>query len=250
MESLGDRLKQVRFRGKNGQSIIRNFKSSLKLNHARKLSDQEDLASSSMAAINQAINTTFSSTSLMDGEHVPLDRIRHAVNVDVSFDEDLLIQFAREALESHNLLRSLHNSPPLQLSEQLCTEAQNWANFLAKSDSHLYRNQDGVGENLLLRTASPSKLDQNGDQVSRFWYKEGDNFDLQNIGDTSYQNLRAVRHFTQMIWVSSKLFGIGKAVTPSGKLVVVANYLPGGNVSGMFAQNVLPKASDICILFP
>ncbi|KAG8222861.1 hypothetical protein J437_LFUL003506 [Ladona fulva] len=43
-----------------------------------------------------------------------------------------------------------------------------------------------------------------------------------------------------MVWVGSKELGLGKARSRSGKVVVVANYRPPGNISGQFQQNVLP----------
>jgi len=53
-------------------------------------------------------------------------------------------------------------------------------------------------------------------------------------------------HFTQLIWKNSKYFGIGKARTRNGKLIIVANYMPAGNVSANFHTNVLPPIfSDI-----
>lgn len=50
-------------------------------------------------------------------------------------------------------------------------------------------------------------------------------------------------HFTQLVWRSTKLFGIGKARSRSGKIVIVAHYLPAGNISGAFQYNVLPPLS-------
>ncbi|EFN80502.1 Golgi-associated plant pathogenesis-related protein 1 [Harpegnathos saltator] len=51
-------------------------------------------------------------------------------------------------------------------------------------------------------------------------------------------------HFTQLIWASSRYFGVGKARSRSGKLIVVANYEPVGNVSGQFQNNVLPPLPE------
>jgi hypothetical protein len=51
-----------------------------------------------------------------------------------------------------------------------------------------------------------------------------------------------------LIWKNSKYFGIGKARTRNGKMIVVAKYMPAGNVSGVFNDNVLPPIfSDIDI---
>ena len=51
-------------------------------------------------------------------------------------------------------------------------------------------------------------------------------------------------HFTQIVWKSTVEFGIGKAHTRGGKLIVVANYRPAGNTIGGFHENVLPLIKD------
>lgn len=51
-------------------------------------------------------------------------------------------------------------------------------------------------------------------------------------------------HFTQLIWASSRYFGVGKAHSRSGKIIVVANYEPVGNVSGQFQNNVFPPLPE------
>ncbi|VVC92423.1 unnamed protein product [Leptidea sinapis] len=51
-------------------------------------------------------------------------------------------------------------------------------------------------------------------------------------------------HFTQMVWVSTRFFGVGKARSRAGKVIVVANYSPPGNMSGHFETNVLPPLPE------
>lgn len=51
-------------------------------------------------------------------------------------------------------------------------------------------------------------------------------------------------HFTQLIWARSRYFGVGKACSRSGKVIVVANYEPVGNVSGQFQNNVFPPLPE------
>lgn len=51
-------------------------------------------------------------------------------------------------------------------------------------------------------------------------------------------------HFTQLVWAKSRHFGVGKARSRSGKVIVVANYSPAGNISGSFQDNVLPPQPD------
>lgn len=51
-------------------------------------------------------------------------------------------------------------------------------------------------------------------------------------------------HFTQVVWASTRYCGVGKARGRSGKLVVVAHYMPPGNVSGAYLENVLHPCED------
>ena len=44
-----------------------------------------------------------------------------------------------------------------------------------------------------------------------------------------------------MIWRGSKEFGIGKAITKTGKVLVVAQFRPPGNVVGRYESNVFPR---------
>jgi hypothetical protein len=48
-------------------------------------------------------------------------------------------------------------------------------------------------------------------------------------------------HFTQMVWDASKEIGVGKAHSKDGRVFVVCNYYPPGNVLGKFRDNVKPK---------
>lgn len=45
-------------------------------------------------------------------------------------------------------------------------------------------------------------------------------------------------HFTQVVWKGSREIGVGKARSKDGKILVVANYRPAGNVIGRFSENV------------
>ena len=48
----------------------------------------------------------------------------------------------------------------------------------------------------------------------------------------------ATGHFTQVVWKATTNLGIGRAVSNSNNLYVVANYFPGGNMGGEFEANV------------
>ena len=47
-------------------------------------------------------------------------------------------------------------------------------------------------------------------------------------------------HFTQVVWKGSEEMGVAKAKSSTGKILVVANYSPAGNIIGQFAENVPP----------
>ncbi|UYV69884.1 hypothetical protein LAZ67_7001094 [Cordylochernes scorpioides] len=69
---------------------------------------------------------------------------------------------------------------------------------------------------------------------------------IENEGCHIEQGLRMCRlavvagQFSQMVWASSTEMGVGKARSRIGKIIVVANYWPPGNVRGHFHQNVFP----------
>ncbi len=49
-----------------------------------------------------------------------------------------------------------------------------------------------------------------------------------------------IGHFTQVVWKGSQEVGFGKAHGKDGRVFVVGNYHPAGNVMGQFEENVFP----------
>ena len=45
-------------------------------------------------------------------------------------------------------------------------------------------------------------------------------------------------HFTQVVWKASREMGVGKSKGADGRVFVVANYLPAGNMMGDYRANV------------
>ena len=68
------------------------------------------------------------------------------------------------------------------------------------------------------------------------WYNEVGSYNFNNPG-MSY----SAGHFTQMIWKGNTSMGCGASTGSDGKEYIVCHYCPGGNISGQFAQNVLPR---------
>jgi len=138
-------------------------------------------------------------------------------------------------LEQHNIYRVKHQAPPMTLSDTVNQDAQTWADYLARVDKFEHApwaDRNGQGENLARFSRSSDTV---GQQSTTMWYNEVANYDFNNpvFGMNT-------GHFTQVVWVKSTELGVGVATSASGKVYVVARYLPSGNWSGQFATNVLP----------
>lgn len=48
-------------------------------------------------------------------------------------------------------------------------------------------------------------------------------------------------NFTQIVWVDTQKFGIGKHQSKSGFVYIVARYWPPGNFVGMYSTNIYPE---------
>lgn len=68
---------------------------------------------------------------------------------------------------------------------------------------------------------------------------------IRRKAETGTHNLSFPGHFTQLVWANSKHFGLGKARSRSGKIVVVAHYAPVGNICGAYLQNVFPPCEEL-----
>lgn len=83
-----------------------------------------------------------------------------------------------------------------------------------------------------------------GQQVVRTWYDEIKDYNFEQA-----QFSPQTGHFTAVIWSGTRLLGVGCARSiESGRIFVVANYDPSGNVIGHFEQNVLrPSGNQQCL---
>ncbi|KAK9881991.1 hypothetical protein WA026_018180 [Henosepilachna vigintioctopunctata] len=154
--------------------------------------------------------------------------------------------FISECLCWHNVYRQRHNSPTLTMSAQLCHLAQTWANHLAHINKFYYRNDRDIGQNLFFKLSNGvDNVDVSGQEVANHWYCAVRQYVYGKEPDVLHNNVNA-GHFTQLVWSSTRRFGIGKARSRSGKIVVVAHYYPPGNISGQYLENVLPP----CMEFP
>ncbi|ODM98333.1 Golgi-associated plant pathogenesis-related protein 1 [Orchesella cincta] len=144
----------------------------------------------------------------------------------------------KAALDAHNAYRRRHKVPDLRGDSSLDNRAQNYANLLAKTDSMSHSKRPGnIGENLAWGGGATKEAAVK-DAVKR-WYDEIQFYKYSNPGYSSKTG-----HFTQVVWKSTKIVGIGIAYSQKKKWwVVVANYSPAGNSlnAGEFKKNVLPR---------
>ena len=141
--------------------------------------------------------------------------------------------FCNEALKAHNNYRKIHHAEPLKLNRELCKIAQNYANHLAnigrlQHSDNCYHN-NSMGENLYYCKGK----EPTGSSITTSWYSEIKSYNYS--GEFSNNT----GHFTQVVWKETKEVGFGKSKNQDGKIYVVANYYPAGNVIGLFKHNVL-----------
>ncbi|XP_064457520.1 Golgi-associated plant pathogenesis-related protein 1-like isoform X2 [Ornithodoros turicata] len=144
-------------------------------------------------------------------------------------------QFREECLKRHNFYRANHGVPPLKHSDQLTKVAQDWADTLAKRDRFEHRPNNSYGENIYMSWSSDPNKEVPGAAAVDSWYSE--------IKDYTFgvePRTLASGHFTQVMWKGSTEVGTARARSATGKILVVSNYSPAGNVVGHFAENVPP----------
>ncbi|XP_071948293.1 uncharacterized protein [Antedon mediterranea] len=144
---------------------------------------------------------------------------------------DDLKTFRKDALNSHNAYRSTHKAPALKESSELTKMAQEWAEHLATKGLFEHRDSSDTGENIAMHYSSAS-TSFSGKEATDMWYSEVSKHDF------SKQFQPGTGHFTQVVWKGSKEFGIGKAITKEGKVIIVGNYRPPGNMMSKFNENV------------
>ena len=167
-------------------------------------------------------------------------------------------------LTVHNKYRALHHqTPPLKWSAGLASEAQAYANKMAKTSKFEHAKGTRQGENLYWRGVNLQSFKnkpitcENMIRGIKLWYEEIAYYDWSKAGfklprEKLPKKLRknyrkvSVGHFTQLVWRSSEKLGMGAAVGDNGKLYVVARYYPQGNIwlkknpQRKYENNVLP----------
>lgn len=123
----------------------------------------------------------------------------------------------------------------LRLNKKLCAVSQEWSDTLAQEDRFAHRPNSNYGENIYCLWSSDRNAKANPREVCRSWYEEIKEHDFS----VEPKGIFKAGHFTQLIWKSSQDLGVGVSKTKKGKVLVVCNYNPRGNIAGQFSTNVL-----------
>ena len=139
----------------------------------------------------------------------------------------------KNLLKLHNDYRIIYKAPNLELNDELCQLAQEYADKCADLQSTdltpvLYKNEC-LGENI-------SEFD--GDistalTICENWANERNNY---NFRDKVYKD--QTKHFTQMIWKNTQIVGFGFSSSSNEKNYFVSFYFPAGNIFEEFDKNI------------
>ncbi|CAG5104717.1 Oidioi.mRNA.OKI2018_I69.chr1.g1479.t1.cds [Oikopleura dioica] len=173
--------------------------------------------------------------------------VQDAIEISQYFQLDMeAIQAGRnKALEFHNKKRELHEGTnPMILNKHANRRAQDWADKIAAGEEYGYDPENRVcGENIVLINLQ-SDLDymtladfqHTGEDCVNRWYQQIEDYDFEN--HTNLNN-KKVGSFTQLIWKTSQILGVGIALEKDGNyIVVVCRYFQEGNIVGQRAQQV------------
>uniref|UniRef100_A0A9J2P128 SCP domain-containing protein n=2 Tax=Ascaris TaxID=6251 RepID=A0A9J2P128_ASCLU len=151
------------------------------------------------------------------------------------------VNFQRQCLDAHNLVRAKYGCQPLIWSQELSDLAHTWAVKLAERGRILYPELPGIGENIRLSMADEQTHLPSGIEVTDFWADEAENFDFERP-----RWHPSTQHFTQIVWKETFEMGIARCWNTSKNCIaIVAFYRPAGNSNapGEFQVNVPSKAS-------
>ncbi len=141
---------------------------------------------------------------------------------------------ANELVRYHNKARTEVDVGPVKWSPTVAKFAQEWADEVARTGNVAHRPEEGdwkqkYGENW-------GSGDNYGVLMAAGdWYKEIQFYTRGTPIPEDFASFKA-GHYTQMVWKDTTEIGAGKAVIQEGdskgKLVIVCNYNPRGNITG------------------
>ncbi len=144
-------------------------------------------------------------------------------------------EFAKEALNAHNIYREKHHVPPVTLNSEICLLAQKHANIMALNEDFLHSHNSYKGEELAENLFMFTGNKISGENMVETWYNEGKDYDYN--GDFQ----KGSGHFTQIVWKDTKEVGFAYAQSKNGIYYAVGHYYPPGNFIGEFSNNVFPE---------
>lgn len=137
-----------------------------------------------------------------------------------------------DVIKRINFYRANHQSPPITLDGYISKISQHWAEYLT-SKGAFYHSDNNYGENITLLAVENSKsVTDMIIKVIDMWYEEEKYYSQGFSAHTG--------HFTALVWRSTQKIGLGVCSSP-GKILVVMNFEPAGNIIGQFHLNVLPS---------
>ncbi|KAH8856160.1 Golgi-associated plant pathogenesis-related protein 1 [Schistosoma japonicum] len=162
-------------------------------------------------------------------------KINMTVNGTRQQDKIELYTLNQICLKENNRLRYLHNSPKLRLSNRLMKSAQLHSEHLHELRQLQQLTDLECGQNMAL-IIGEKNYKIAGLNAVRAWYKQSENYDYNE------HNQEFKGYFTQMIWRKTDKVGFGFTKSATGNtFFVVGHYLPIGNKSSDYKDNVLPK---------
>lgn len=150
------------------------------------------------------------------------------------------VNFQRECLDTHNVVRARYGCQPLIWSQELSDLAHSWAVKLAERGRILFPELPGIGENIRLTVTDERTRLPSGAEVTEIWAREAEDFDFERPRWNP-----KTQHFTQIVWKETLEMGIARQWNTNKNCVaIVAFYRPCGNSNapGEFQINVPSKA--------
>lgn len=152
---------------------------------------------------------------------------------------DVREEWKQATLDAHNVRRALHGSPDLTWSDECYIEAKKQADACQAKSSLFHGHLEGPSGRHGQNAYWSSRPGSDPEACTKAWYDEliDPGYDFSDPGFKG-----GTGHFTQVVWKGTTQ--VGMAASEDG-CFVVANYLPPGNFSGRFPENVLPASGSL-----
>jgi uncharacterized protein YkwD len=135
----------------------------------------------------------------------------------------------QEIVAVHNKYRAQVGVPPIQWSNDLASQAQEWANYLTSNRLFQHSRVKGEGENLWIGTSHAYSFTQ---MIDSFGDEKQDFIDGVFPNVSNRVNWVNVGHYTQVVWKNTTHVGCAGLDGPDGMYRLVCRYSPPGNVFG------------------